>query len=301
MELNQNPNLGNQPMAEQLETGQPATESLRAKRKYPLWKIGIGVLVIWSLVNTSLFIVLLSKTGKEPGLEKAQLAQVLQEPTTISEEVVTGGLQEKYQEIINQLAKLNQKEFNDPEVKDKIEKLSEEIYNLRVLHPYLRFKEIKTSFIPTGVPDVYGQELNISFDQVQDAINKVRVFGPTYGEEGGKIILTGADLARYIKIGSQTSCEYCCGATTLVREDGEAACGCAHSIMMRGLAAYLIKNHPELSDEQILKELNTWKITYFPKQTLSAKLQEMEKAGEAGIKELLEEFPDFLPQMVGGC
>jgi len=71
--------------------------------------------------------------------------------------------------------------------------------------------------------------------------------------------------------------------------------------MMRGLAAYLIKNHPELSDDQILNELNTWKITFFPKQTLSAKLLELEKAGESGIKELLEEFPDFLPQMVGGC
>ena len=71
--------------------------------------------------------------------------------------------------------------------------------------------------------------------------------------------------------------------------------------MMRGLAAYLIINHPEFSDEQILKELNTWKITFFPKQTLSAYLQELVESGEAGIKEILEEFPDFLPQMVGGC
>lgn len=166
---------------------------------------------------------------------------------------------------------------------------------------YLRFKEIQESFIPTGVPNVYGEELNISFDEVQDAINKVRLFGPTYGEEGEKITLTGQDLERYINIGSQTSCQYCCGVSTLVTEDGTAACGCAHSIMMRGLAAYLIKNHPELTDEQILKELNTWLITYFPKQTLSDKLLEMEKAGEPGIRELLEEFPEFLPQMVGGC
>jgi len=166
---------------------------------------------------------------------------------------------------------------------------------------YLKFKEIRESFSPIGVPDIYGEELNISFDQVQDAIDKVKVFGPTYGEEGKKIVLAGGDLERYINIGSQTSCQYCCGVTTLVEKDGDAACGCAHSIMMRGLAAYLIKNHPELSDEQILEELNTWLITYFPKQTLSAKLQEMEKTGETGIKEILEEFPDFLPQMVGGC
>ena len=179
--------------------------------------------------------------------------------------------------------------------------LSQEDRDLAAASAYLKFKEIKSSFIPSGIPKVYGKELNISFDEVQDAINKVRVFGPTYGEEGKKIILTGADLERYIKIGSQTACEYCCGVKTLVREDGEAACGCAHSIMMRGLAAYLIKNHPELSDEQILNELNTWKITYFPKQTLSIRLKELEESGESGIKEILEEFPDFLPQMVGGC
>lgn len=173
--------------------------------------------------------------------------------------------------------------------------------DLAAANAYLKFKKIKASFFPSGIPDVYGQELNISFDKVQDAINKVRVFGPTYGKEGKKIILTGANLKRYTSIGSQISCQYCCGVKTLVRKDGKAACGCAHSIMMRGLAAYLLKNHPELSDEQILGELNTWKVTYFPKQTLTAKLQEMEKAGEEGIKEILNEFPDFLPRMVGGC
>ncbi len=166
---------------------------------------------------------------------------------------------------------------------------------------YLQFKRIKASLTPTGVPGVYGQELNISFDEVQDAIDKVRVFGPTYGEKGEKIVLGGNDLERYIDIGFKISCEYCCGVKSLVKKDGEAACGCAHSIMMRGLTAYLIKNHPEFSNEQILEELTKWKSTYFPKQTLSAQLQEMERAGVEGIKELLEEFPEFLPQMVGGC
>lgn len=166
---------------------------------------------------------------------------------------------------------------------------------------YLKFKAVKSSLVPSGVPAVYGEELNISFDEVQDAINKVRVFGPTYGQEGKKITLTGTDLERYIDIGFQIACEYCCGVKALVREDGTAACGCAHSIMMRGLSAYLIKNHPELTSEQILNELEEWKVTFFPKQTLTKKLSEMEKAGEPGIKELLEEFPEFLPQMVGGC
>jgi hypothetical protein len=80
-----------------------------------------------------------------------------------------------------------------------------------------------------------------------------------------------------------------------------AACGCAHSIMMRGLTAYLITNHPDLSNDRILDELKIWKTTYFPKQTLTAKLQTLGKSGDEGIKEILKEFPEFLPKMVGGC
>lgn len=166
---------------------------------------------------------------------------------------------------------------------------------------FLKFKEIKNSFIPAGVPKVYGPELNISFDKVQDAINKVSPLDPTFGPEGKKITLTGDSLKRYIKIGSEIACQYCCDAKTLVQSDGVAACGCDHSQMMRGLMAYLIKNHPEMSDEQILQELKTWKISYFPKQMLTDELSRREKAGEPGIKDILQEFPEFLPQMVGGC
>lgn len=184
---------------------------------------------------------------------------------------------------------------------NKFGKVAGEVSDSSAAASYLKFKEVKAAFVPTGVPDVYGQELGISFDKVQEAINKVRVFGPTYGTEDQKIILTGADLERYINIGFQIACEYCCGVETLVFEDGSAACGCAHSIMMRGLTAYLIQNHPELSNDWILEELTKWKRTYFPKQTLSAELDKRVKAGETGIKEVMEEFPDLMPQMVGGC
>ncbi len=170
---------------------------------------------------------------------------------------------------------------------------------------YIKFKEIKTSFIPSGVPNVYGQEFDISFDKVQDAIDKVAVLDPTYGADGKKIALSDlneTELERYKKIGASIACEYCCGVKTLTKEDGTAACGCDHSQMMRGLAAYLIKNHSqEFTDEQILDELTKWKITYFPKQTLSAELDRRAKAGESGIEQILKEFPDFLPQMVGRC
>lgn len=180
-----------------------------------------------------------------------------------------------------------------------LENISDE--DLVAAQAYVKFKQIKSSFTPTGVPEIYGEELGISFDKVQEAINKVRVFGPTYGEEDQKITLTGNDLNRYKKIGESIACEYCCGVKTLTKEDGTAACGCAHSIMMRGLSAYLIKNYPNLSDDYILEELEKWKVTYFPKQTLSKELAVMEKSGEPGIKKILEEFPDFLPDMVGGC
>lgn len=167
---------------------------------------------------------------------------------------------------------------------------------------FLKFKKIKSEAIPSGIPKVYGKELAVSFDQVQESMNKMRVFGPTYGEEGKKIVLGGNGLSRYIKIGEQTSCEFCCGAKTLVKEDGEAACGCAHSIVMRGLTAYLIKNHSDkFSDDEILAEINEWKKVFFPKQTLAARFNELKEAGDEDIESLLQEFPDFLPQMVGGC
>lgn len=166
---------------------------------------------------------------------------------------------------------------------------------------FLKFKKIKAQIIPSGVPDIYGKELNVNFDEVQESMNKMRVYGPTYSEDNKKITLTGKDKQRYINITSQTSCEYCCGAEALIREDGQAACGCAHSIVMRGLAAYLIKNHPKLTDEEILAELNTWKKSFFPKQTLTATLQNLKESGEKDIEQVLKEFPDFLPNMVGGC
>lgn len=171
--------------------------------------------------------------------------------------------------------------------------------DLAAARAYLRFRDIKSAHIPKGVPEIYGKELSVSFDNVQDAINKLRILGPTYGNK--KIVLEGDDLERYVSIGSKIACQYCCGAKTLVKPDGVAACGCAHSIMMRGLTAYLIKAHPEVSDDRILEELKVWKRTFFPKPTLMAKLLTMKNQGDKGVDEIINEFPDFLPKMVGGC
>ncbi len=118
--------------------------------------------------------------------------------------------------------------------------------------------------LPTGVPDIYGKELGISYDDVsasnqnlaQETINKLASYEETQ--------LDNATLQRYVRIGSSIACEYCCGAQTLVFSDGSKACGCAHSAAMRGLAKYLLTKHPEMTDLQILNELGKWKVLFFP-------------------------------------
>src|SRR3989338_9461752 len=82
-----------------------------------------------------------------------------------------------------------------------------------------------TDMLPHGVPARYGTELGVNFDDAASAMPILENFdrGP------GAITLTGDLQQRYIAIASQTACEFCCGATTLVFSDGKPACGCAHS------------------------------------------------------------------------
>ena len=276
----------------------PQVRRARAWKRRLLYAV-IGTLVVWAITSGVLLGILRSRAGDND--RYVLPVEGARSGVEASVETSSKSIYEEYQEIIDGVASLRSEALEDAALQEGIQQLSEEVHSLRVLNPYYRLKEIKASFVPTGVPDVYGDELGISFDKVQDAINKVGALGPTYGKEGQKIVLTGADLERYISIGSQIACEYCCEATTLVKADGVAACGCEHSIMMRGLAAYLITNHPELSDAQVLDELVRWKVTFFPRQMLTKKLSDMEKGGEPGIGEVLQEFPEFLPQMVGGC
>lgn len=172
--------------------------------------------------------------------------------------------------------------------------------------------------ISQGVPEIYGEELGISFDQVQESINVVKQFDPTYGKQ--KIVLAGDDLQRYIDVGLRISCEYCCGAKSIIRADGQGACGCAHSWAMRGLIAYLVQNHgSEYTNDEILREVARWKAMYFPKQMiqkLASQLQGAEFTPDAASLVLGVDLPDYgqggegaplpsdikdLPSMVGGC
>lgn len=127
--------------------------------------------------------------------------------------------------------------------------------------------------IPRGTP-FYGEALGISFDDPIRSLEIIAQLDPAYGRN--KVQLSQAERERYIKIGTTPtmSCEFCCGATTLVFNDGRPACGCKHSWAMRGVAAYLVKNYPELKDEEIMKEITKWKGLFFPKQMIQKYMQE---------------------------
>ena len=120
--------------------------------------------------------------------------------------------------------------------------------------------------IPKGVPAIYGKELGVGYDDVSSADQKKA--DSTINKLGAldrQIVLSGKDKERYISIASQISCEYCCGVDSIIFKDGSAACGCAHSFAMRGIAKYLIKNHAtEFTDDEILEELGKWKTLFFP-------------------------------------
>lgn len=157
-------------------------------------------------------------------------------------------------------------------------------YRISAMQSQLQGSTESESVIPTGVPKTYGGELSVSYDDVSPynpqsadaAIAKLANLDRT-------ITLEGADLDRYInalyKLEGGISCEYCCGARSIISENGQPACGCAHSYAMRGLAKYLITQHgDEYTDEEILGEVAKWKALFFPNQ-LTQKAAILESQG----------------------
>lgn len=116
------------------------------------------------------------------------------------------------------------------------------------------------STIPTGTPE-YGASAKASFD------NPVQSISVLAGYENS-VTLSDSEMGRYIDIVGQISCEYCCGAPSIIDSKGRAACGCAHSGAMRGLGKWLIKNRPGMSDDAVLEELGKWKTLFFPKDSI---------------------------------
>lgn len=170
-----------------------------------------------------------------------------------------------------------------------------------------------------GIP-FYGQELGVTYDDVVGSLAKLAALDPTYGST--KIILTDEEKQRYVNIGMKPkmTCEFCCGATTLVFDTGEAACGCQHSQAMRGILAYMIQKYPQKTDDEMMREVARWKALFFPNQMM-ARTQEQLANGQytpdvaalvLGLDEkTLKKFgsqgsvvaPSSIPQpeMVGGC
>lgn len=201
-------------------------------------------------------------------------------------------------------------------------------------------QSVSASVVPTGVPMIYGSEMGIRYDDINanDQIKANKVIN-VLGNFDRTMTLDGKDLERYVKITSEISCEYCCGATSIIfrkedieridqqvdaaiasgkiteeqaqqyrRNAGEAACGCAHSYAMRGLAKYLMKNHgTEFTDDEILEELGKWKTLFFPTQ-MEEKAKIMKEKGiefsyiNLGSNEYRGiEQGQTTGEMVGGC
>jgi hypothetical protein len=160
-------------------------------------------------------------------------------------------------------------------------------------------EELIAELIPRGTPEIYGEELGVSFEKPIDSLNILALLdGDLYSNGQIKFSdLSSEEQERYIEIGSMISCEYCCNAKTLVFEDGKPACGCSHSAAMRGLAKYLLKFHgSEYSNEEILSELSDWKALFFPKPTIEKALQLQSQGKKIDSRTLNE-----LPEMTGGC
>ena len=118
--------------------------------------------------------------------------------------------------------------------------------------------------MPKGTPDIYGDELKVSFNDVSASNPQLADATMAKLTKYEDMQLNKEQMERYVKIGSSIACEYCCGAKTLIFSNGERACGCAHSYAMRGLAKYLLTKHPEMTDLEILNELGKWKVLFFP-------------------------------------
>ena len=147
---------------------------------------------------------------------------------------------------------------------------------------------------PKGIPDVYGSELGISYDEPIKGMTILNQYDDLNGPDGRgtkAIVLNQDKQSRYVKITNMIGCEFCCGAQTITTKTGEPACGCAHSGAMRGLAKYILQNHPEMNDEQILNELVKWKILFFPKDMAQ---QYLERKG-------IQINSNNLESQVGGC
>ncbi len=167
-------------------------------------------------------------------------------------------------------------------------------------------QEVIDLLISRGTPK-YGQELGVTFEDPVKSLN-------TLASIERKVKLDDSQKQRYITIESKISCEYCCGAPSVIDNQGRSACGCSHAAALRGLGTYLLNYHgKEYTDEQISEELGRWKALWFPKQVIQKGLN-LQAAGEpvsifsatsntikVQVNGKVTKDLSGLPDMVGGC
>src|SRR3989338_11530889 len=165
------------------------------------------------------------------------------------------------------------------------------------------------SVIPTGTPDGYGPALGVSFD---DPVAGLSILANLHRQIPTNS-LSAEEKQRYINVGTKISCEFCCSAPAVVDESGRDLCGCSHALSFMGLSKYMVMNHPDWTDDQILLELTKWKSLYYPRNmvekasTLIANDMEL-TATSLNDAQLLTKISSGdtasigqLPAMVGGC
>ena len=109
--------------------------------------------------------------------------------------------------------------------------------------------------VPTGKP-FYAPE-GISFDDPVAALAGWQKY-----EESTQ--LSGELEARWQKIISTMTCDYCCGGPTRVTTINQ--CGCRHAKAYRSVAKYLVANYGDkYSDDEIIGELQRWKGAWYPR------------------------------------
>ena len=166
-----------------------------------------------------------------------------------------------------------------------------------------------SEIIPTGIPAIYGNDMEVSYNDVSASNPKLADTTIRKLAQYEDMELSSEEMARYITIAGSISCEYCCGANSIIFNNGERACGCAHSFAMRGVAKYLLRNHPEMSDADILSELGKWKVLFFP-DIHEQKAQALEANGidstnyinlASNLYRGIEQGQTSGGSMVGGC
>ena len=165
--------------------------------------------------------------------------------------------------------------------------------------------------IPKGTPP-YGEALGVSFDEPVTSLNTLAGLDSKIPTSQ----LTAEEKARFVNVGTKISCEFCCGAPSVIDSNGRSLCGCSHAASFKGLSKYLIKNEPDKwTDEQILAELTRWKALYYPKNMVEKGVAAVENGLELtpavlNDRDLLKKLKTGdtskigtadLPSMVGGC